>query len=86
MVMSTLTFISVFVLSPRFMISVRELYSHSLLRVSGRHEGIDAGFGMSKSPRVTYASSVGFADSTLCGTTEGDLEMRGMGSKSGFER
>ena len=82
--MSTLTFISVFVLSPRFMVSVRELYSHNLLRVSGRH-GIDAGFGISKSSRVTNTSpsgfsTVGFGDSTVCGTTERDVEMRGLGS------
>ena len=81
-VMTILTFILMFTLPPRFMVNVRELFARTFVHVSGRsrHEGMDAGFGVSKSSRVTNLSSVGFAGSTTFGATEGDVEMRVIGS------
>ena len=81
-VMTVLTFILMFTLPPRFMVSVRELFARSLhpSHVSGRHKGIDAGFGISKPSRITNVSSVGFTHSTISGTTEEDVEMRVVGS------
>ncbi|KAI9570989.1 hypothetical protein HD554DRAFT_233238 [Boletus coccyginus] len=91
MVMAMLSFISMFVLSPRFIVSIRELHLHSLLHVRGRHKGIDTGFGISKSSRVTdtrseRSSSVRFADVTVIGMAEVDEEMQVIESNTNVER
>jgi len=91
MVMAMLSFISMFVLSPRFIVSVRELYMRNLLRVSGRHQGVDSGFGISKSSKVAdtsseWSSSIRFADTRVTGMAEGDKEMQVIESNTNIER
>ena len=49
-----------FTLSPRFILSIRELYAHD---VEGRRgEGIDTGFGLSASSRSAVGMVLMFAD------------------------
>ena len=70
--MTMLATIVMFILSPRFIISVRELYVDNLLRMSGESMGVDTGFGIGKSPSSLEESSVGF---TTTGIPEDDVEL-----------
>ena len=56
----TLEFVPIYTLTPRFIMSVRELYAHDLRgRCVG---GIDTGFGLSLSGRDIGATAIMFAD------------------------
>ncbi|KAF8553272.1 hypothetical protein OG21DRAFT_1267462 [Imleria badia] len=81
-VMTMLIFILMFILSPRFIINVRELHSRKLVHGNGWNKGIDTGFGMwdNQSPRVLAVPWLGFADLRTSGVSEGDVEMLGVDS------
>ncbi|KAF8549111.1 hypothetical protein OG21DRAFT_629999 [Imleria badia] len=74
-IITTITFIVFFILSPRFIMSIRELHDYRV-NVPVQYDGIDTGFGISKgqSSSMVTASSVGFARTFV--TPEGDIEMQ----------
>lgn len=53
--MVILEYVPIYTLTPRFILSVRELYARD---VRGRREGIDTGFGLS----ISGATTMEFAD------------------------
>ncbi|KAF8553299.1 hypothetical protein OG21DRAFT_1485499 [Imleria badia] len=66
-----LNYVPIFALTPRFILSIRELYARD---VEGRRgEGIDTGFGFSLSDRNTGETLIVFADVEQSGISE-DIE------------
>jgi hypothetical protein len=53
-------FVPIYTLTPRFIMSVRELYARDVQ--GGRGVGIDTGFGLSSSGRGTGGTGIVFAD------------------------
>jgi len=74
--MAMLATIVMYIISPRFIMSVRGLYFANLLQVNGRNMGIDTGFGIEKN-HVSRVSTAGFVHSaTTFETTEEDVELQ----------
>ena len=60
LVLGVLEDVPFFTLTPRFILSIREMYAHD---VQGRHgSGIDTGFGLSSSGRDAGGTAIVFAD------------------------
>ena len=53
-------FVPIYTLTPRFILSVRELYARDVQ--SGRGEGIDTGFGLPSTGRGAGGTGIVFAD------------------------
>ena len=63
--LTTFSYMVLFPMMPRFIISMRELYDHDLW---DRWQGIDAGFGVWSHPAVSenaVVSAIAFADANL---------------------
>lgn len=87
-VITTIIFTLVFILSPRFIMNVRELYARRLLYGSNSYKGFDSGFGIRDSQSSLSVSSVGFSHSRTPDVTEEGVEMQRVGSctDSGYSR
>ncbi|KAF8548545.1 hypothetical protein OG21DRAFT_1516179 [Imleria badia] len=57
---TTLGYVPIYALTPRFIMSIRELYARNVL--GRRGEGIDTGFGLSLSDRGAVGTAIVFAD------------------------
>ncbi|KAG6377731.1 hypothetical protein JVT61DRAFT_14503 [Boletus reticuloceps] len=86
-VMTMLIFSLMFILSPRFIMNVRELYLHKLHHGNGWDKGIDSGFGVwdGKSSQLLFASFGGSSDVRTPGVVEGDMEMQRVEIDIGLE-
>lgn len=74
--MTLLATIVMYIISPRFIMSVRGLCFSNLLQVNGRNSSIDTGFGIGKIEEVSTVSTVGFANVITSEAMEENVEMQ----------